>query len=94
MIEEVKKNIVYAVFFSPDGIPKTSDGEWAGMISAHETVEGAERAAQRERDSGDWGDFGHTHPDHPDYDIDITSSSRGLWVEVVPVPLFGSVTRT
>jgi len=88
-MQEVQKGKVYVVHISPDGVPQTCDGEWTAIISVHSTPEGAEVAAQRERDSEVWGDFSHTNPDHPDYDIDNTSSDRQLWVEVDVVSLFG-----
>jgi len=92
MMQEVKTGNVYVVHVSPDGVPQTFDGDWTAIISAHRSPEGAEEAAQRERDSGVWGDFSHTDPEHPDYDEDNTSSDRQLWVEVDVVSLFDEAT--
>lgn len=72
---EKENKHIWVVFFSPDGIPQTVDGEWAGCISAHSTEEAAEDAAQRERDSGVWGDFSNC-------DEDTICSDRNLRVEV------------
>lgn len=79
-MEDKKNKMVWVVFFSPDGIPKTYDGEWAGCISAHSTEAAAKTAAQSERDSGVWGDFSECSEDD-------TSSDRQLFIEVDCVTL-------
>ena len=83
-----ERKIVYVVYFAPDGVPQTSDGVWAGVISVHENEEDAKKAAQYERDSGVWGDFSHTKEGHSDYDENDTSSDRNLWVEIDAVTYF------
>ncbi len=74
---------VFVVYFYPDGVPHTSDGFWAGIISAHETLKDAEEAEQAARESGDWGVF-TGDPDRPSY----YTSDRGLSIETEEVPFF------
>ena len=78
---------IYVVLYSPDGIPQTPDGDWAGIIGAFDTKQKAEDVATLARYGGKWGDFSHTEKAHPDHDPDNTSSSWGLFIDVEAVVL-------
>lgn len=78
---------IYVVLYSPDGVPQTTDGDWAGIIGAYKTLEDAKTAMTDARDSGEWGDFSRTNESHPDYDPDKTSSNREIFIEVEAVQL-------
>lgn len=78
---------IYVVLYSPDGVPQTTDGDWAGIIGAYKTLEKAEKMARLARNSGTWGDFSRTNESHPDYDPDKTSSNREIFIEVEAVQL-------